>query len=137
MELREATAKVKQTKRQALYNIRFKSWWPRYINRVINYLDITHRPVFFSKTTSGRLDCLHPPRRYGFALAIGPNSLGFFLRTEVDSSVWNVVSMLYKPFLHSLFLTLSVSVHYFLSPANSPLIHLFFHLFGVHYFWRS
>jgi hypothetical protein len=26
MELREATAKVKQTKRQALYNIRFKSW---------------------------------------------------------------------------------------------------------------
>jgi hypothetical protein len=53
---------------------------------VIDILDIIHCPVSPVRSTPYLL-----VRRQGLALSIGPNWVGFYLRTETESSLRNVV----------------------------------------------
>jgi hypothetical protein len=60
---------------QSQYPIRSNSLWRWYINTIIEFLDIIHRPV----------------RRQVLSLSIGPISAGLNLRKETEYSLHNIV----------------------------------------------
>jgi hypothetical protein len=56
--------------------------WRCYVNTVIDFMDIIHHPVFLFKNNFSDTElCIDPGSE--IALSIGPNWVGFYMRTEI------------------------------------------------------